>query len=170
MRPIAAFLVLLLLAFPLPASCAGETLEGIEGELETLLRELDAVGSELDRLGEIAAVPKATGVRIEIARGGDVPPPAAGRVLIDGKTGEDREWTRPERDGFAGGSHPLVFRIPLVPGTYAARIELSHPTWQAKAATDIRIAVRPGETAGYRFRLHPAPGKPSPTLAPDAGK
>lgn len=170
MRAIVLALLLSILVVPLPARGADETLGGIERDLVALLRELDSVKVELDRLGEIAAMPKSTGIRIEIARGGDVPAPAAGRVEVDGNTEDDREWTRTERDGFADGSRSLVVTVPVSPGSYAARIELTHPAWQGKATADFRVAVRPGETASRRFRMLPAPGKPAPALAPDAGR
>lgn len=170
MRPTAVALLLCVVVLPLPAPGAEEALGGIERDLDALVRELDSVRVELDRLGEIAVSPGQTGLRVEIARGGEVPAPASSLVVVDGKTEDDREFSRPERDGFGEGSRPLVVRVPLTPGLHAARIELSHPDWKGKAAADFRIAVRPGETAHLRFRILPAPGKPAPGLASDSGK
>ncbi len=181
MKSAAAVTAILILLLPVPgfpaaptpspgAPAAPESLEAIEKDLSAILTEMDAIRTELDRIGELSAMPKATGVRIEILGAGGVPAPAAFRFLVAGKTEDEREFGKAERDAFAGGSSPLIVHLPLLPGSYKARIELSHPYWKAAAAADFPVAVTPGTVASLRFRLSAPGGKGSPVLAPAGGK
>ncbi len=172
MRKIAAVAgVLILLLVPVPgAPAAPETLEAIEKDLSAIFSEMDAIRTELDRIGELSALPKATGVRIEIHGTGGVAAPAAVRFLVGGRIEDEREFGKAEREAFAGGSSPLVLQLPLLPGSYRARIELSHPYWKAAPVADFPVAVTSGTVALFRFRLSAPAGKGSPALAPAGGK
>jgi len=171
MRRVAAVAAVLILLVPAPgAPAAPESLEAIEKDLSAILSEMDAIRMELDRIGELSAVPKATGVRIEIHGAGGVPAPAAVRFLVGGKPEDEREFGKAEREAFAGGSSPLVVQLPLLPGSYRARIELSHPYWKAGPAADFPVAVTTGTIALVRLRLAAPAGKGSPALTPVGGK
>ena len=177
MKRIAAIAAVLILLAPAPgvraasgAPAAPESLEAIEKDLSAILSEMDAVRLELDRIGELAAMPKATGVRIEIHGSPGVPPPAAVRFLVAGKPEDEREFGKAERDAFAGASSPLVVQLPLLPGSYKARVELSHPYWKVPPAADFPVTVAPGTIVLVRFRLSAPAGKGSPALAPAGGK
>ncbi len=179
MKSAAAVTAVLILLLPVPgapaapapgAPAAPESLEAIEKDLSALLTEMDAIRTELDRIGELSAMPKATGVRIEIHGAGGAAAPAAFRFLVAGRTEDEREFGKAEREAFAGGSSPLVVQLPLLPGSYKARIELSHPYWKAAAAADFSVAVTPGTIASVRFRLSSPGAKGSPALAPASGK
>lgn len=153
------------------ARAAPESLEAIEKDLSAILSEMDAMRAELDRIGELSSVPKATGVRIEIEGARGATAPSAVRLLVDGKAEDEREFGKAERDAFAAGSSPLVVQLPLLPGSHQARIELSHPYWKARPAADFAIAVKAGATAQFRFRLSaPSKSKGSPALTPAGGK
>lgn len=168
-RAAAAALMLSLVLSP-GARAAPESLEAIEKDLSAILSEMDAARAELDRIADLSAVPKATGVRVEIHGGPGAAPPASARVLLAGKVEDEREFGKAERDAFAGGSAPLVVEFPLLPGSYAARIELSHPYWKDRVAADFPVGLKPGETSLLRLRLSaPGAGK-SPALAPMTGK
>lgn len=167
MKRSAAAVALLLWLVPASGAPAGpESLEPIEKDLAAILSEMDAIRAELDRIAEFSSVPKATGARIEIHGTGGAASPAAVRVLIGGKTEVEREFGKSERDAFAAGSSPLVVQLPLMPGSYQARIELSHPYWKAPLAADFPVGVKTGVTALSRFRLSAPAGSGSPTLAP----
>lgn len=171
MRRVAAVAAVLILLVPAPgAPAAPESLEAIEKDLAAILSEMDAIRTELDRIGELSAVPKATGVRIEIHGAAGVPAPAAVRFLVGGKPEDEREFGKAEREAFAGGSSPLVVQLPLLPGSYRARIELSHPYWKAGPAADFPVAVTTGTIALVRLRLSAPTGKGSPALTPVGGK
>lgn len=151
-----------------PAAPAPGPAEAVEREIESLLRELEAIRAELDRLGEVAEVPRATGIRIEILKDGDVGIPSSARLVVEGRTEDERGWTRAEREAFAAGSSPLAIQLPFLPGSRPARIELLSPAWKEPAAADFQLAVRAGETAVLRFRLHAARG--AAALAPAGPK
>lgn len=171
MRKVAAVAAVLILLVPAPGTpAAPESLEAIEKDLSAILSEMDAIRTELDRIGELSAVPKATGVRIEIHGAAGVPAPAAVRFLVGGKPEDEREFGKAEREAFAGGSFPLVVQLPLLPGSYRARIELSHPYWKAGPAADFPVAVTTGTIALVRLRLSAPTGKGSPSLTPVGGK
>ena len=126
-------------------------------------------GPELDRVAELSSLPKATGVRIEIRGAGGVASPASVRVLVGGKTEDEREFAKAERDAFAGNAAPLVVQVPLLPGSHKARVELSHPFWKSPVAADFTAGVAAGTTAVVRFRLAAPAGNGAPALAPMAG-
>lgn len=166
----AAAALLFSLAVASGAPAAPESLEAIEKDLSAILSEMDGIRVELDRIAEFAPVPKATGARIEIHGAGGAASPAAVRFLVGGKTEDEREFAKAERDAFAGGASPLVVEIPLLPGSYQARIELSHPYWKAPLAAEFPVDVKTGVRALFRFRLSGPAGKGSPALAPMEGK
>lgn len=156
-RSAASFLLFLFLASG--ARAAPESLEAIEKDLSAILSEMDAIRAELDRVAEHSAVPKATGVRIEIHGASGAAAPAGIRILVGGKVEDEREFGKAERDAFAAGSSPLVVEIPLLPGSHQARIELSHPYWKSRLSADFRFGLTAGATALLRFRLSaPAEG------------
>ena len=165
---VAALLFCLMWASGVPA--AQESLEAIEKDLSAILSEMEAIRAELDRIAEISSLPKATGVRIEIHGVGGAAAPAAVRVLVGGKTEYEREFGKAERDAFAGGTSPLVVELPLLPGSQQARIELSHPYWNAPLPADFPVDVKTGTTALFRFRLSAPAGKGAPALKPMGGK
>jgi len=174
MKRSAAAAAILLCLFPAAGSpappTAPEPLEAIEKDLAAILSEMDTVRAELDRIAELSSLPKATGVRIEIHGTGGAAAPAAVRLLVGGKTEDEREFGKAERDAFAGGGSPLVVQLPLLPGSYKARIELSHQYWKAPLSADFPVGVKTGETALVRFRLSPTAGNGPPALAPMGGK
>ena len=161
---LAAMLVLLVLPARAPGAGA-DNVEAIEKDLAAVLAEIEAVRSELDRIGEIAALPKATFLRIEVHGVRGVSAPAACRLVLQGKTEDEREWTRAEREAFAGGS-PLVIQIPYFPGLHRGRIEVAHPSWKNPVASEFQANVAKGETSSLRFMLSAQPGKGDPALAP----
>ncbi len=164
MKRSAAAALLLLLFSASGAPAAPESIEAIEKDLAAILSEMDTVRTELDRIAEFSSLPKATGVRIEIHGTGGAASPAAIRLLVGGKTEDEREFGKAERDAFAAGSSPLVVQLPLLPGSHQARIELSHPYWKAPLAADFPVGVKTGATALVRFRLSAPAGKGSPAL------
>lgn len=156
--------LLILLTLPARGLAAGESAEGIERELTAILKEMDALQSELDRIEEFSKAPKATAVRLEIGGEGSVAAPSAARILVGGKLEGEREWGKAERDVFSGGAVPLVANFPLLPGSYAARVELPGPAWKTAPAVDVSLDVRKGETLPVRLKLVAAPGKAVPAL------
>lgn len=166
------FLCLLFLFPAFPAAtdskeAAGESVEAIEKDLVTILKEMESIQSELDRLEEIAAFPKATGIRIEIHRGGAVPAPVRMRILVQGKVEDDRDVTKAERDSFSGNIPlPLVFQMPYLPGDHQCRIEVLHPSWNVAPFAEFQATIRKGETFLVRFRLSSSKGKSIPVLSP----
>lgn len=158
MKKRAAAVLFFLLLAP-GARAAPESLDDIEKDLSAILSEMDAIRTELDRISGISSVPKATGVSIEIRGAAGVPAPVGMRLLVGGKLEDEREFGKAERDAFAAGSSPLVVEIPLLPGSYQARIELSHPYWKSRLSADSRFGLTAGATALLRFRLSaPAEG------------
>jgi hypothetical protein len=160
-----AMFAALLLCLLLPAGirAQGESLEVIEKDLSSIVKEMDLISSELDRIQDLAAAPRATEIRVEIRGGAGLPAPAAGRLLVHGKVEEEKEWSRAERDAFPGGS-PLVFQVPFLPGTYNARFEAVHPSWKARPSADFQAVLRKGDTFLLKLRLSIPPGKTEPVL------
>lgn len=145
---------------------AAESMETLERDLAEILEEMTVIESELDRLEEIAEFPNATGVRIEVHRGGEVDAPVGGRLLMRGTVEEERELKGGDRDAFSGpASRPIAFRLPCLPGEYRARVELNHPSWKDPPSVEFRIRVKAGEIATVRLALSPAGGRPSPSLS-----
>lgn len=162
-----AFMLLLVLA---PGAWAApESLEAIEKDLSAILSEMEAIRTELDRIGEISTVPRATGVRVEIRGAAGAPAPAGARLFVAGRIEDEREFAKSERDAFAAGSSALVVEIPLPPGTYQARIELSHPFWKARPSADFQVGVAAGETALFGLQLSAPAAGGSPALTPIRG-
>jgi hypothetical protein len=146
------------------ARAAEESLEAVENDLAAALKEMDAMSAELGRIEEITAAPKATALRIEILKGGNLQGPVAGRLLVQGTVEEEREWSRADRESFASGSS-LVFHAPLLPGTYAARFEVANPAWKTTPGANFQANVRKGETVLIKFRLSVPTGKTEPVLS-----
>jgi hypothetical protein len=167
MKRIAMPTVLLILILILPGLSgprAGESVEGVEKDLLAIIKDLDAVESEIGRIEDLGRTPKATSIRIEIFGSGAVAVPVRARLIVQGRVEEDHGWGKAERDVFAGGAAPLVLSVPFLPGTYAARVELQSPSWKASPAADVSIRLAKGQTALVRFRLAPSPGKAEPAL------
>jgi hypothetical protein len=165
MRTLGAAALLLCLLVAARTGVAGETVEEVERDLAAVLREMRALEAEMDLLEETAAIPKATGIRLEIHRAGEVDAPARGRVLVGGKVEHEREWPAADRHAFSGRpSAPAVFLLPCLPGEYAGRFELFHPAWSSPPAADFRATVKKGEILTVRLRLALPAGKRSPSL------
>lgn len=172
MRPhsASAFLMCLLLLFATRAWGAGDSIAEVEKDLSSAVKEMDALRGELDRLEELAAFPRATGIRVEIQGEGKVPAPVRGRLLVQGKVEEEREWPTSDREAFSGQiSIPVAMQLPYLPGGYSARLELFHPSWKTPASAEFRLEVRKGEIAAVRLRLAPQPGTPLLSLLPVEG-
>ncbi|MBI5576595.1 MAG: hypothetical protein HY896_09575 [Deltaproteobacteria bacterium] len=157
--------LLLLLLHPAILLAEGDSLEAIEKDLSSIIKEMDAMSSELDRIQDLAAAPKATAIRVEIVGGAGFPAPFSGRLSIGGKTENERDWTKSERDAFSGGA-PLGFQAPLLPGTYSARFEIVHPSWTVAPSADFQAILKKGETFVLKLNVSPIPGKSEPVLAP----
>ncbi len=173
-RAAAAACLSLCLLFLFPASPAaadskgatGESMEAVEKDLVNILKEMESIQSELDRLEEIAAFPKATGIRIEIHRGGLDPAPVRMRILVQGKVEDERDFTKAERDAFSGNIPlPLVFQMPYLPGSHQCRFEVLHPSWTVAPFAEFQATIRKGETSLVRFRLSSPKGKGNPVLS-----
>ncbi len=165
----ATILLSALLLLPCAARSAQGSAEGVESDLAAILKEMDAMSSELDRIEEITAAPKATGIRIEIRKSGNPPGPASAHLKLKGASEEDREWSRAERESFADGL-PLVFQAPVLPGAYAGRIEIAHPSWKSRPSAEFQATAKKGETVLIRLVLTPVPGKTEPALSLTGGK
>ena len=155
---------LCLAASPTWARGAEDATDAIEKDLLGILKEMDALSSEMERIEEIAVTPRPTSIRIEIRKGGAVPAPAAWKLFLDGKQEMDREWSKGERERFQAGSESLVLNAPLLPGTHEARLELSHPSWKKPVVHLLRSTVRTGETFRVRLTLTLPAGKQEPVL------
>ncbi len=155
-----------LAAFPRAGRAAEDATGAIEKELVSVLREMDALSSELARIEEIVAVPKATSLRLEIRRAGDLPAPSSLKVYLSGKVEAERDWSREEKDRFLSGGGPVVLDMPALPGAYEGRLLLSHPSWKATPTFDFRPSVKTGETFLLRVTLPLPPGSKSPVLVP----
>jgi hypothetical protein len=168
--------VLLILPFLVLAACprAGRAAEdatgAIEKDLLSVLREMDALSSELARIEEIVAVPKATFVRLEIRRAGNIPAPASSKMYLSGKVEAERDWSREEKDRFLSGDGAVVLDVPALPGTYEGRLLLSHPSWKTSPAFDFRPTVKAGGTFLLRVTLSLPPGSMAPVLVPTPEK
>jgi hypothetical protein len=163
--PIAAA-ALLLSAAP-PRALAAETAEAVEKDLATVFQRMDAMKAELDRIEELAAAPKATMLRVEIAPDNSAPvAPVKARFLVDGRLEDEREWSKIERESFTDRHvpMPLVFLIPYLPGNWPAKIEIQNPAWKTPPTFDFQAAIRKGETLILRLRLGAAGGKAEPAL------
>ncbi len=155
---------------PPPAQGAEDAVDAVEKDLYGILREMDALSSELERIEEIAVTPRPTALRVEIRNGGAATPPAAWKLYVDGKPEMDREWSKGERERFQAGSDSLVLQAPLLPGTHEARLELTHPSWKNPVGHSVRPTVRAGETFRIRLSLTQLPGKQEPALVPTKEK
>ena len=156
-----------LLSWPASALAAAETADAVEKDLAALFQRMDAMKTELDRIEDLAAVPKATMLRIEIMPDATAPvPPVHARFLVDGKVEDEREWSKVERESFSDRHvpMPLVFVIPYLPGSYPSRIEVQNPAWKSPVAFDFTAAMRKGETIALRLRLGTPAGKAEPQL------
>ena len=168
--------ILLILPFlwiatlPRAGRAAEDATDGIEKELNSVLREMDALSSELARIEEIVAVPKATSFRIEIRGDREIAPPVSAKLLLSGKTGAEVEFPKGERDAFLSDSGAIVWNIPVLPGTYEARLVLSHPYAKGSPSFDFRPSVKAGETFLLRVTLSLPPGSKAAVLAPTPEK
>ena len=140
-------------AFPRAGRAAEDATDAIEKELGSVLREMDALSSELARIEEIVAVPKATSLRIEIRGVGEIAPPVSAKLLLSGKTEAEREFSKEERDAFHPDSGVIVWNIPVLPGLYEARLVLSHPDAKQSPSFDFRPSLKAGETFPLRLTL-----------------
>lgn len=145
--------LLWLAAFPRPGRAAEDTTDAIEKELLSVLREMDALTSEVARIEEIVAVPKATSLRIEIRKGGEIAPPASAKLVLSGKTEAEREFSKEERDAFQSDSGAILWNIPMLPGLYEARLVLSHPYAKQSPSFEFRPSLKAGETSLLRLTL-----------------
>ncbi len=155
--PLAALLLFLpllgLAATPRASPAAEDATEAIGKELHSVLREMDTLSSELARIEEIVAVPKATSLRIEIRRVGEIASPVSAKLFLAGKAEAEREFPKEERDAFHSGSGPIVWNVPLLPGSYEARLVLSHPYSTQSPSFEFRPSVKGGETFTLRLSL-----------------
>jgi len=157
-------------AFPRTGRAAEDAIDTIEKELLSVLREMDTLSSELSRIEEIVAVPKATSLRIEIRGGDQLAPPASAKLLLSGKTEAEREFSKEDRDAFLSNSGVIVWNIPVLPGRYAARLVLSHPYAKQSPFFDFRPSVKTGETFLLRVTLSLPQGSKAPVLVPTPEK
>jgi len=153
------------LAMGRTALAAGDSIADVERDLSATMMEMESIRGELDRLEELAEFPRATGVQIEIHGKGGVAAPVRGRLLVQGTVEDDREWSSGDRESFSGrASIPLVIRLPWLPGSYRARLELFHPSWKTPATAEFRMEVRKGEIGTVSLVLTHSSG--NPTLSP----
>jgi hypothetical protein len=171
---LAALLLILpflgLAAFPRAGRAAEDATDAIEKELLSVLREMDALSSELARIEEIVAVPKATSLRLEIRRAGDLPAPASSKMYLSGKVEAERDWSREEKERFLSGAGPVVLDVPALPGAYEGVLLLSHPSWKTSPAFTFRPTVKAGGTYLLRVTLSLPPGSKEPVLVPTPEK
>ncbi len=158
--------LLCLAVSPGSARAAGDTIDAIEKELLSVLREMDLLSSELDRIKEVVTVPKATSLRLEIRRAGNLPAPAASKVYLAGNVEAEHDWSREEKERFLSGAGPVLLDVPVLPGVYEGRVLLSHPSWKTSPAFDFRPSVKVGETFLLRLTLSSSPGGTGPVLTP----
>ena len=144
---------LCLAASPRSARAAEDPTDAIEKELLSVLREMDALSSELARIEEIVAVPKATSLRIEIRGVGEIAAPVSAKLLLSGKTEAEREFSKEERGAFLSKSGAIVWNIPVLPGQYEARLVLSHPYAKQSPFFEFRPPLKAGETFLLRLTL-----------------
>jgi len=164
-RFLLAVALLLTLTMPAPVSGAGDSIAEVEKDLSSTMMEMESVRGELDRLEELAAFPRATGVRIEIHRKEKAAAPVRSRLIVQGTVEDEREWDAGSRESFSGRiSIPLVIQLPWLPGSYPARLELFHPSWKTPVAAEFRFEIRKGEIGIVRLTLLHSPGKAVPSL------
>lgn len=159
-----------LAAFPRAGRAAEDATDAIEKELLTVLREMDALSSELARIEEIVSVPKATTLRLEIRRAGDLPAPTSSRIYLSGKVEAERDWSREEKGRFLSGDGPVVLDVPALPGAYEGRLLLFHPSWKTSPDFNFRPTVKAGGTFLLRVTLSLPPGSKDPVLLPSPEK
>lgn len=173
-RRLAGLLLILpllwLSALPRAGRAAEDSTDAIEKELASVLREMDALSSELARIEEIVAVPKATSLRLEIRRAGNLPAPASLKVYLSGTVEADRDWSREEKDRFLSGNGPVILDLPVLPGAYDGKLLLFHPSWKTPPAFDFRPSVKAGGTYLLRLTLSIPPGSKVPALMPTPEK
>jgi hypothetical protein len=158
-------LAALCLAAPPQHACRAEdATDAIEKDLLGILKEMDALSAELERIEEIAVTPRPTSIRVEIRKGGAVPVPVAWKLFIGGKLEMEREWSKGERERFQSDSEPLVLNAPLLPGTHEVRLELSYPLGKRPVVHDVVPTVGAGETFRIRLTLTLPAGKQDPAL------
>jgi hypothetical protein len=157
-------------AFPRSARAVEDATDAIEKELLSVLREMDALSSELARIEEIVAVPKATSFRIELRGNGQIASPASAKLLLSGKTGAEREFSKEERDAFNTNSGAIVWNIPALPGLHEARLVLTHPYSKQSPSFEFRPSLKPGDTFLLRVTLSLPPGSKTPVLVPTPEK
>ena len=145
-------------AFPRAGRAEEDATDAIEKELLSVLREMDALSSELSRIEEIVAVPKATSLRIEI-RGA-----ASAKLLLSGKIEAEREFPKEDKDAFLSASGAILWNIPVLPGQFEARLVLSHPNAKLSPSFDFRPSVKAGETFLLRVTISLPPGSKVPVL------
>jgi len=153
-------MLICLAVLPQKSRGAGDPTDAIEKDLSGILKEMDALSSELERIEEIAVAPKATTVRIEIRKGSGGAVPAAWKLFVDGKPEMEGELPKGERDRFQSGTEGLVVQAPLLPGEHEARLELSHPSWKTPAVHPFRPVVKAGDTFPVRLTLSGPADKP----------
>lgn len=155
-RPATFLMIMSLLcfvAFPRAVRAEEDANDAIAKELLSILREMDALSAELDRIEEISVVPKATALRIEIRRSGEIAPPASAKLFLSGRTAAEREFSKEERNAFISGSGAIVWNIPVLPGPYEARLVLSHPYAKQSPSFEFRPSPKAGETFPLRLTL-----------------
>lgn len=151
-------------------SAADDSIADVEKDLSATMMEMESIRGELDRLEELAAFPRATGIRIEIRREGGIVAPVRGRLLVQGTVEDEREWSAGDRESFSGRiSIPLVIQLPWLPGSYRGRLELFHPSWKAPAAAEFRMEVRKGEVGTVPLVLTRSGGRPVLSPVPEKG-
>jgi len=151
-------------AFPRAGRAEEDATDAIEKELLFVLREMDALSSEISRIEEIVAIPKATSLRIEIRGAGKIAPPASAKLLLSGKTEAEREFPKEEKDAFLSASGTIVWNIPVLPGQFEARLVLSHPYTKLSPSFDFRPSMKAGETFLLRVTISLPPGSKVPVL------
>ena len=159
-----------LAAFPRAGRAAEDATDAIEKELLSVLREMDALSSELARIEEIVAVPKATSLRIELRGDGQIASPASAKLLLSGKTGAEHEFSKEERDAFDTNSGAIVWNIPALPGLHEARLVLIHPYSKQSPSFEFRPSLKPGDTFLLRVTLSLPSGSKTPVLVPTPEK
>ena len=157
----------ILLLGPVPFARSAETAEAVEKDLAAVFQRMDAMKTELDRIEELAAAPKATLLRVEIMADGTAPgAPVSARFRVDGKVEDEHEWSKIERESFSDRHvpMPLVFVIPYLPGNWPAQLEIQNPAWKTPPTFAFQAAMRKGETVTLRLRLSTPAGKTEPAL------
>jgi hypothetical protein len=166
-RRLALFPILAALFLAAPqhqAYGAEDATYAIEKDLLRIIKEMEALSVELQRIEETAFPPGPTSIHVEIRKEGPVPAPAAWKLVVGGKQEMGRKWSEGERERFQSDSESLVLNAPLLPGTHETWLELSHPSWKRPAVHVFRSTVGAGETFRIRLRLALPTGKQEPAL------